>query len=122
MLRFRISASSLSCSAALDARCRNFLPTPLSGYELMSLKLRPTGLGSGIDKDRPDYTVFTGEWEVGRIYETRGGPDSLRWFWSMTVNGPMTRSDRVATLEEAKAQFQKSWDERKAWAKLEEVP
>jgi hypothetical protein len=30
----------------------------------------------------------------------------------MTVNGPMTRPDRVATLEEAKA-----W---KAWAKLEE--
>ena len=23
----------------------------------MSLKLRPTGLGSGIDKDRADYTV-----------------------------------------------------------------
>jgi hypothetical protein len=42
-------------------------------------------LGSGIDKDRPDYTVVTGEWEVGRIYETRGGPDNLRWFWSMTV-------------------------------------
>jgi hypothetical protein len=50
-----------------------------------------TGLGSGIDKDRPDYTVFTGEWEVGRNYQTRGGPDSLRWFWSLTVNGPMTR-------------------------------
>jgi hypothetical protein len=29
----------------------------------------------------------------------------LRWFWSLTVNGPMTRADRVATLEEAKAQF-----------------
>ena len=42
-------------------------------------KLRPSGLGSGIDKDRPDYTVVTGEWNVGRIYETRGGPDSLRW-------------------------------------------
>ena len=41
-------------------------------------KLRPSGLGSGIDKDRPDYTVVTGEWNVGRIYETRGGPDSLR--------------------------------------------
>jgi hypothetical protein len=27
----------------------------------------------------------------------------------------------VATLEEAKAQFQKSWDSWKAWAKLEEV-
>jgi hypothetical protein len=61
----------------------------------MALKLRPAGLGSGLDKDRPDYTVLTGEWEVGRIYQTRGGPDSLRWFWSLTVNGPMTRSDRV---------------------------
>jgi hypothetical protein len=40
----------------------------------------------------------------------------------MTVNGPMTRSDRVATLEEAKAQFQKSWDAWKAWAKLGEMP
>jgi hypothetical protein len=35
----------------------------------MPLKLRPSGLGSGIDKDRPDYTVFTGEWEIGRIYQ-----------------------------------------------------
>jgi hypothetical protein len=43
-------------------------------------------------------------------------------FWSMNANGPMTRSGRVATLEEAKAQFQKSWDAWKAWAKLEEVP
>ena len=67
----------------------------------MPLELRPTGLGSGIDKDRPDYTVYCVEWGVGRIYQTRGGPDSLRWFWSMTVNGPMTRADRVATLEEA---------------------
>ena len=32
------------------------------------------------------------------------------------------RSDRVATLEEAKAQFQKSGEAWKAWAKLEEVP
>jgi hypothetical protein len=27
--------------------------------------------------------------------------------------GPMTRVDRVATLKEAKAQFQKSWDARR---------
>jgi len=37
----------------------------------------------------------------------------------MTVTGPMTRADRVATLEEAKAKFQKSWDAWKAWVKLE---
>jgi hypothetical protein len=87
----------------------------------MALTMRPTGLGSGIDKDRPDYTVFSGGWEVGRIYQTRGGPDSLRWFWSMTVTGPMTRSDRVATLEEARAELRKSWDAWKVWAKLEEI-
>ena len=27
---------------------------------LMLLKLRPTGLGSGIDKDRKDYTIYCG--------------------------------------------------------------
>jgi hypothetical protein len=36
---------------------------------LMPLKLHPTGLGSGIDKEWPDYTVYTGEWDVGRIYQ-----------------------------------------------------
>jgi hypothetical protein len=93
-----------------------------NGSGLMALKLRPTGLGSGIDKDRQDYPVYTGGWDIGRIYETRGGPEHLRWFWSFAVQGPMTRSDRVATFEEAKAQFQKSWDAWKAWAKLEEAP
>ena len=88
----------------------------------MALKLRPTGLGSGIDKDRPDYTVVTGEWEVGRIYETRGGPDNLRWFLVDDRQRPMTRSALVAALEEAKAQLQASWDAWKAWAMLEEVP
>ena len=83
--------------------------------------MRPTGLGSGIDKDRPDYTVVTGEWEVGRSTKRAAVLTICAGFWSMTVNGPMTRSDRVATLEEAKAQFQKSWDAWKAWAKMEEV-
>jgi hypothetical protein len=39
---------------------------------MMALKLRPTGLGYGIDKDRPDYTAYCGDWDVGRIYQTRG--------------------------------------------------
>jgi hypothetical protein len=71
-------------------------------------------------KDDVDYCVFCGEWCIGRMNENRGGPEHLRWSRSLTV-GPMPRSDRVATLEEAKAQFQKSWDAWKAWAKLEEV-
>jgi hypothetical protein len=32
----------------------------------MPLKLRPTGLDSGIE-DRTDYTVYCGGWEVRRI-------------------------------------------------------
>jgi hypothetical protein len=88
----------------------------------MALTMRSTGLGYGIDKDRQDYAVYSGGWDIGRIYETRGGPEHLRWFWSFAFQGPMTRADKVATLEEAKAQFQKSCDAWKAWAKLEEVP
>jgi hypothetical protein len=34
----------------------------------MTLKLRPSGLSSAIDKDRPDYTILCGEWEIGRIF------------------------------------------------------
>jgi hypothetical protein len=75
----------------------------------MPLEVRPSGCTSAINKGCDDY------------HETRGGPENLRWFWSLTVNPPMARSGRVATLEEAKAQFQKSWDAWKCWAKLEEV-
>jgi hypothetical protein len=64
----------------------------------MPLKLRTSGLGSGIDKDRPDYAVYTGEWEVGRIFETRGQPENLRWFWSLTINGPMMRAVRTVSV------------------------
>jgi hypothetical protein len=71
-----------------------------------ALKLRPTGLDAAIDKDRVDYTIFSGEWEIGRIFETRGGPENRRWFWSLPINGPMMRSGHAANLDQAKAQFQ----------------
>ena len=92
---------------------------------------RPGWLRSGVSSSAIECGSGTGTPEEGDgkrawvrgLREGRGGgPDSLRWFWSLTVNGPMTRSDRVATLEEAKAQFQKSWECLEAWAKLEEVP
>jgi hypothetical protein len=46
----------------------------------MPLKLRPTGLASPAYKDMQDYTVYTGGWDIGRIYEDRSGPEHLRWF------------------------------------------
>jgi hypothetical protein len=33
----------------------------------------------------------------------------------------MARSDRVATLEDAKTQLKKSWDAWKVWAELVEI-
>jgi hypothetical protein len=66
--------------------------------------MRPTGLGSGIDKDSADYTVFCGEWNIGRIYEVRGGPAHLRWFWALHFPSKpesLRTHNRVATLEAA---------------------
>ena len=69
----------------------------------MALKLGPTGLGSGIDKDRQDFTIYSGGWAMGRIYEQRGGPDSMRWFWSLHgifgKPADMRADGHAATLE-----------------------
>ena len=87
----------------------------------------PTVLGSGAYKDNLDYSVFSGEWLIGRIYEREGFPDEVRFFWSLhgvvLTPPPSVHTDGFApTLDGAKAQFQKSWDAWKAWAKLEEAP
>jgi hypothetical protein len=79
----------------------------------MTLTLRPSGLGSGIDKDRPDYTVYCGEWGIGRIYQTRGGPDSMRWFWSrhgiFGKPADMRTDGHAATLDQAKSHGGNGW-------------
>ena len=90
----------------------------------MPLKMRPTGLSSGFYKDSVDYSVFCGEWCIGRIYQMRTGPADLRWFWALyapSKPGDMRISNQVATLEVAKAEFEANWKQWKAWAKLEET-
>ena len=84
----------------------------------MPLKLRPTGLGSGAGKDDPDFVVYSGAWQIGRIYGRRGFPDAVRWSWSLhgvvLTRPPSIQTDGFApTLEEAKVQFQKSWHARR---------
>jgi hypothetical protein len=79
---------------------------------VMALTMRPASLSSGIDKDRADYTVFCGEWNIGRIYEVRGSPEHLRWFWALHFPSKpesLRTDNRVATLEAAKAEFEASW-------------
>jgi hypothetical protein len=86
--------------------------------------MRPTGLGSGHYKDVPDYGIFCGEWCIGRIYQTRTGPEELRWFWAFhapSKPGTMRTSNQAATLEEAKAEFEACWKQWKAWAGMEEI-
>jgi hypothetical protein len=79
---------------------------PSSAIECGSCTGHP---GGGKWRSEPGLAV--GNTEGG----SRGaGAQNLHWFWSLTVNGPMMqRSDRMATLEEAKVQFQNSWGTRR---------
>ena len=61
---------------------------------------------------------------MGRIYEQRGGPDHMRWCWSLYgifgKPADMRTDGHAATLDEAKAQFETAWHRWLAWAKLSE--
>ena len=86
----------------------------------MALKMRPTGLGSG----RQDFTIYSGDWAMGRVCQQRGGPDSMRWFWPLhgIFGKPvdMRADGHAATLDQAKAQFETAWRQWLAWGKLRE--
>ena len=91
----------------------------------MPLTMRPTGLGSGFYKDDADYSIYCGKWRIGRIYETRTGPAELRWFWALhfpSKPSELRTDNRAASLEAAKAEFEASWKQWKAWAGMEEAP
>ena len=84
-----------------------------------SIAAAPTGSASRLISGEQ-----CGEWNIGRIYEVRGGPEHLRWFWALHFPSKpeSLRTDNcVATLEAAKAEFEESWRQWLAWAKLGEV-
>lgn len=90
----------------------------------MPLTLRPTGLkSSAAHAELPDWSVMSGEFIVGRIYERTGSsnPDT-RWFWAINGvhAGPdiMKTDGTTATFEQAKAAFKTNWGRWLAWAKL----
>lgn len=90
----------------------------------MSLTLRPTG-SSPVDQNREDLTVCSGEWPMGRIYEQRGTPEHMRWFWSFfgILAGPpeVHTTGHTGTLEVAKRDLEASWHRWMKWAQLEET-
>jgi hypothetical protein len=71
--------------------------------------------------------VFSGECEIGHIYERRGFADDVRLSWSLygmvLTRAPDIHTDgAAATLEAAKGEFGASWKRWLEWAKLREVP
>ena len=99
-------------ATAIDAMVRSFLA---------EMNIREMVAGAFDDcPDVVDLSNLSANANLaGRIYQTRGGPESLRWFWSMT-NGPMTRSDRVATR---RSSSRAGWGQRsiRTHARLAEV-
>ena len=69
--------------------------------------------------------LFSGEFAVGRIYEERGAPAHLQWFWAITgifgMPADMPMDGHAPTLESAQAQLGESWRKWLAWAKLAEI-
>ena len=106
------SAINLLSDSVLQSQSHSGSVVPFCGEAMMPLTMRPSGLSSGIDKDRPDYTVY---WRLGS-WPHLPDPRRSRQSALVLVVGPMTRSGRVATFDEAKAKLQKCWDAWKAWA------
>jgi hypothetical protein len=81
----------------------------------MALKMHRSVVSySGYYKDTVNYSVSCGERYIAYIYENSRAPEGLRWFWALHVPR-MPVSNQAATLEEAKAEFEASWKQWKAW-------
>ena len=81
----------------------------------MTLTLRPTGLGAGIDKDRPDYTSPAANGRSAASIRRGAVPTVCAGSGRYRQLPDETRADRVATFNEAKAKFRKCWDAWNAW-------
>ena len=68
---------------------------PPRGDALNAVDDAPVRSRLGIDKDRPDYTVFNGEWRSAA--STR--PVAVPTICAGSGRCPMTRSNGVTTLE-----------------------
>jgi hypothetical protein len=85
----------------------------------MPLKMRPTGLGHGVYKDVPDYSVFCGDRCIAastRPADPHGPGRSalVLGLHAPSKPGSMRISNQVATLDIAKTEFEASWKQWKA--------
>jgi hypothetical protein len=47
----------------------------------MPLTMRSTGLESPVDKNRQDFTIYSGDWVMA--VSTSSAPKPHGWFWSL---------------------------------------
>ena len=100
---------------ALDIRKRALWSSPARDCAL------PTGLGHGVYRDDVDFSVFSGDWAIGRIYERKGFADAVRLFCSLhgvvLTRPPEIHTDgHEPTLEMTKAWLKRSWDRWLEWS------
>jgi hypothetical protein len=100
---------------------------PLASQSLLSMtiKLRATGLSAPAHRNRDHWTVYSNNWQIGRIFEVDSSAKGLRWQWSLygAVGGPreIKRSGSADTLDQANKQFVHSWRSWLAWAGLKDM-
>ena len=90
---------------------------------LLALTMRSTGLGSGAYKNDPDFVVYSGAWQIGRIYEEPGSPQRLRWYWSLhgILGKPLELRTDGQRSRPRRPSLMASWKRWLEWAKLGEV-
>jgi hypothetical protein len=74
---------------------------------VLTMRRTGLGLGFGVGKDDPDFVVYSGKWQIGRIDERRAFPDDVRFYWSL--HGVGRPAFTPAILEAVKAEFAASW-------------
>jgi hypothetical protein len=71
----------------------------------MALTMRPAGLSSGIDHDRADYTVFCGEWNIGRPHmKSEAAPNIYVGFGRCTSRASRRTYAQITALPRLKWQ------------------
>jgi hypothetical protein len=114
LARSRPSVRARSSDAASGGRSIAVTPMALKRKKIVDPSL--------VNEQQP-HAVFSGGWEIGRIFQEVDGLPEYKWSCAILMNGPIgKRYDCVASLEEAQEQLREAWGRWKAWAELEERP